>query len=58
MRVKLSSRGITIPAEVRKRLGLKPGDVVLLEVRGGLLFVTPETKNPPEEPSGFQRDAE
>ncbi len=38
----VSSRGqITLPAKVRKRLGLKPGSVVLVEERAGELVLRP-----------------
>ena len=38
----VSSRGqITLPAGVRKRLGIKPGGVVILEDRDGELVVKP-----------------
>ena len=38
----VSSRGqITLPAKVRKRLGIKPGSVVLVEERAGELVLRP-----------------
>lgn len=38
----VSSRGqITLPAATRKRLGIKGGDVVILEVRGGEIVLKP-----------------
>ncbi len=38
----VSSRGqITLPAAIRKRLGLKGGDVVILEDRGGEIVLKP-----------------
>ena len=38
----VSSRGqITLPAEVPKRLGIKPGSVVLVEERAGELVLRP-----------------
>ncbi|MHB8708493.1 MAG: AbrB/MazE/SpoVT family DNA-binding domain-containing protein [Desulfuromonadales bacterium] len=38
----VSSRGqITLPAGIRKRLGIKPGGVVILEDRDGELVVKP-----------------
>lgn len=38
----VSSRGqITLPADFRKRLGIKPGGVVILEDRDGELVVRP-----------------
>ena len=38
----VSSRGqITLPAELRKRLGIKGGDVVILEDRGNEVVLKP-----------------
>ena len=38
----VSSRGqITLPAKVRKRLGIKPGSIVLVEERAGDLVLRP-----------------
>ncbi|MHB8976180.1 MAG: AbrB/MazE/SpoVT family DNA-binding domain-containing protein [Trichloromonadaceae bacterium] len=38
----VSSRGqITLPAGIRKRLGIKPGAVVILEDRDGELVIRP-----------------
>ena len=38
----VSSRGqITLPAATRKRLGIKGGDVVILEHRGGEIVLKP-----------------
>ena len=38
----VSSRGqITLPAATRKRLGIKAGDVVILEDRGGEIVLKP-----------------
>ena len=38
----VSNRGqITLPAKVRKRLGIKPGSVVLVEERAGELVLRP-----------------
>ena len=38
----VSSRGqITLPAATRKRLGIKGGDVVILEDRGGEIVLKP-----------------
>lgn len=40
----VSSRGqITLPAGIRKRLGIKPGAVVILEDRDGELVIRPAT---------------
>jgi antitoxin PrlF len=38
----VSGRGqITLPAVLRKRLGIRPGDVVILEDRGGEIVLKP-----------------
>ena len=38
----VSSRGqVTLPAVVRKRLGIKTGDVLILEDRGGEIVLKP-----------------
>ena len=38
----VSSRGqITLPASTRKRFGIKSGDVVILENRGGEIVIKP-----------------
>ena len=38
----VSNRGqITLPASLRKRLGIKPGDVLIVEARGGELVFKP-----------------
>lgn len=38
----VSSRGqITLPAGIRKRLGIEPGGVVILEERNGELMIKP-----------------
>jgi AbrB family looped-hinge helix DNA binding protein len=42
-RVKVSSRNqIVVPAEVRKQLGIGPGDHLLITVRDGYMFIMPE----------------
>ncbi|MCP4408783.1 MAG: AbrB/MazE/SpoVT family DNA-binding domain-containing protein [Gammaproteobacteria bacterium] len=38
----VSSRGqITLPATLRKRLGIKPGDVIIMEDRNGEIILKP-----------------
>lgn len=40
--VVVSNRGqVTLPADVRKRLGIKPGSVVIVEERGGEIVLRP-----------------
>lgn len=42
-RVKVSSKNhISVPAEARKELGIKPGDHLLVIVRDGLMFMMRE----------------
>jgi AbrB family looped-hinge helix DNA binding protein len=42
LRVILKDRGqLTIPAKVRKMLGLKVGDLLEMEVRGGQIILKP-----------------
>ena len=50
MDAKLSSKGqIVIPKEIRKHLGLKPGDKVKLEVLEGRRAVIQPAATPPED---------
>lgn len=54
--VKVLKKGkITIPAEVRKRLGIKEGDIISLEMVGGKLVLHPPNVvlNPTETLSGL-----
>lgn len=44
--VKVSKRNqITIPAEVRKKLNIKPGDQLLVYVQDGRIVMIPEPEN-------------
>jgi AbrB family looped-hinge helix DNA binding protein len=46
MEATLSARNqIVIPREARKALGLKPGDKILIVVRGGMLYVLRKPKS-------------
>jgi AbrB family looped-hinge helix DNA binding protein len=46
MRVKVSSRNqIAVPSEVRKRLQIKPGDHLLIDVREGYVVLIPEPQD-------------
>ena len=45
----ISSRGqITLPADARKRLGLKPGDTLLVHLEGGRIILDPAVVLPIE----------
>jgi AbrB family looped-hinge helix DNA binding protein len=45
----LSGRGtLTLPAEIRRRLGLEEGDVLMVEVRDGSVVLTPTVLTPVE----------
>jgi len=42
IQVKVLQKGkITIPAEVREMLGIKEGDILTLETRGGCIIILP-----------------
>lgn len=57
MRVKVSSEyRITLPARVREKLGLSPGDQLLLDVRGNCLILMPEPRDYPERLRGLHRE--
>ena len=50
----LSSKGwIVIPASVRKKYGLNPGDQIQIVDYGGLLVIVPAKKNPIQEAIGM-----
>ncbi|WP_215882825.1 AbrB/MazE/SpoVT family DNA-binding domain-containing protein [Acidithiobacillus sulfurivorans] len=45
----ISPRGqITLPADTRKRLGLKPGDTLLIHLEGGRIILDPAVVLPVE----------
>ena len=47
--VQVSPRGqLTLPAAVRKQLGLRPGDALTVHVQGGELVLTPAAITPVE----------
>ena len=47
--VKISSKGqVVLPKEVRKKLGLKKGDRLKVELRGGNKIVLQPASEPPE----------
>lgn len=45
---------VTIPKKIRDRLGLKEGEKVSFEVRGGEAVLLPEVKNPLESLRGLR----
>ncbi len=56
MRVKVGSRyQITLSVDARKRLGIMPGDDLLLEVRDNCLILMPEPQDPAEWLRGVRR---
>ena len=51
--VKVSAKGwIVIPAEIRKRYGIKPGDEVHIVDYGGTLGIVPKLEDPVEDAYG------
>ena len=45
MRTKLSARGrVELPEQIRKRLGLRPGDALDASVESGRILLTPQRK--------------
>ena len=45
-RVKLSSKNqIAVPAEIRSKLGIEPGDQLLVDVQGNMILLLPEPKD-------------
>jgi AbrB family looped-hinge helix DNA binding protein len=51
---KISSKGwIVIPADIRKKYGLKPGDEVHVIDYGGVISLVPALKDPVEEGLGM-----
>ncbi|WP_088181758.1 AbrB/MazE/SpoVT family DNA-binding domain-containing protein [Sphingobium sp. Z007] len=49
---------VTLPAALRRKLGLRPGDAVELVVRDGGLIILPVTRTPISDPlNGTVRDA-
>lgn len=56
-KVTVSSRNqIVVPAEVRKKLGIKSGDRLLMGVRGNLIYLIPEPKNYSERLRGLHAE--
>jgi antitoxin PrlF len=56
VRVKVSKKHqITIPSELRKQLGIKSGDELLVELRGGYAVLLPEPRDYSERLRGLHR---
>lgn len=54
--VKVSQKGwVVIPAEIRRRLGLKPGDRIRIIDYGGVIRLMPVLRNPEDEGMGILR---
>jgi AbrB family looped-hinge helix DNA binding protein len=57
LRVKVSKKHqIAVPSEVRKQLGIKSGDELLVEVRGGYAVLLPEPHNYSQHLRGLHRE--
>jgi AbrB family looped-hinge helix DNA binding protein len=56
-KVKVSNKlQISVPAEARKKLNIKAGDYLIVEVRGDSLVLSPETKDYAALMRGFHAD--
>ncbi len=56
-RVKMNRRRkITVPSEVRKQLGIGPGDHLRIEVRGGEVVLIPEPQDYSQRLRGLHRE--
>ncbi len=59
MAQKLSSKGwIVIPADIRKKYGLRPGDEVHVIDYGGVISLVPALKDPINDSYGMLKGAE
>jgi AbrB family looped-hinge helix DNA binding protein len=57
MAIKLSQKGwLVIPAELRKKYGLKPGAQVSVVDYGGVLAIVPVFKDPIKQGAGMLKD--
>ena len=55
--VKVSNRyQIAVPQQARKRLKIKSGDRLLVDVQDGMLILMPEPKNYTEQMAGLHRE--
>jgi len=59
MNLRISSKGwVVIPAELRKKYSIEPGDLVQIVDYGGVLAIVPSLENPIEEGDGILRGGE
>jgi AbrB family looped-hinge helix DNA binding protein len=59
MRLTISSKGwVVIPADLRKKYGLKPGDTVNVVDYGGVLALVPALADPVREAMGMLKGSE
>ncbi|MBX6772587.1 MAG: AbrB/MazE/SpoVT family DNA-binding domain-containing protein [Chloroflexi bacterium] len=57
VRVKVSKKyQIAVPSEVRKQLGIKSGDELLVELRNGYIVLLPEPHNYSQRLRGLHRE--
>jgi AbrB family looped-hinge helix DNA binding protein len=57
VRVRVSSKNqIVVPAEARKKLGIKPGNYLLVNVRDHSIVLVPETEDPVGALKGLGQD--
>jgi len=55
--VKVSSRNqIALPSEARKKLGIKPGDRLLVDVQDGVLVLVPQPQDYVAAMAGLHRE--
>ena len=55
--VKVSSRNqIALPSEARKKLGIRPGDRLLVEVQDGMLVLIPQPEDYVAAMAGLHRE--
>lgn len=56
-RIKVSSKNqIAVPSEVRRKLGIKSGDRLLVDIRGDHVVLMPEPKDYSERLYGLHRE--
>ena len=59
MNLRISSKGwVVIPAELRKKYAIEPGDLVQIVDYGGVLAIVPSLEDPIEEGDGILRGGE
>lgn len=59
MEIRISTKGwVVIPAELRRKYALSPGDTVQIVDYGGVLAIIPSLKNPIEQTAGLLQGGE